>query len=108
MNLYELMAQSAQKNPHKAAIIDSERKITYAELIAEIDSLARDLKSYGVQEKDKIGLMLPNSSAYIAISYAIWANDACIVPISTDLTPKEAQDIIRSTDLDAVITHKPL
>lgn len=108
MNLYELILDSAEKHPEKMAVIESERRISYEELVAEIQDLARELKSFGVKEKDKIGILLPNSSFYIAVSYAIWANNASIVPISVDLSEKEIHFIIQSIDLDAVISYKPI
>jgi len=90
------------------AVIDSARRISYEELVVEIQNLARELKSFGVKERDKIGILLPNSSFYIAVSYAIWANNACIVPISADLSEKEIHFIIQSIDLDAVVSYKPI
>ena len=48
MNLYELILDSAEKHPKKMAVIDSERRISYEELVAEIQDLARELKSFGV------------------------------------------------------------
>ena len=62
MNLYELILDSAEKHPEKMAVIDSEQRISYEELIFEIQELARQLKSFGVKERDKIGILLPNSS----------------------------------------------
>ena len=106
MNLYELFLESAKRHSKKMAIIDSEKKISYEELIVEINDLARELKSFGVKERDKIGILLPNSPFYIAVSYAIWANNACIVPISVDLSEKEIHGIVQSIDLDAIISCK--
>ena len=94
MNLYTLILDSAKRYPEKAAIINSGEKISYEALVNEIDHLAQELHSFGMKEKDKIGILLPNSPFYIAVSYAIWANNGCVVPLSVDLSEKEIQYIM--------------
>lgn len=108
MNLYTLLQQSAHNYPEKTAIVDGEKRISYRELLNEVQRLAKELQAIGVKEKDKIGILFPNSSFYIALTYAIWACGACVVPISVDLAENEVQAIIKSIDLDEVISCKSL
>lgn len=64
----ELMAQEHPKNP---AFIFMGRKVSYKQLVANIDKCAKALKTIGVRENDKVTIAMPNCPQAIYMLYAI-------------------------------------
>ena len=60
--LHDLVRHSACRAPHQLAIVDdlSERKLTYAELLAEIDRFAAGFSQRGIRMGDIVATCLPN------------------------------------------------
>ena len=58
-NLYETLADSAEKYPNKIAVIDDEEEITYRELLKRVDELAMVLKlKYNLREQQQVGILM--------------------------------------------------
>src|SRR4051812_34315378 len=76
----------------RAAIEFRRRRITYAELGAEVDRLARGLAAIGVRRDDAIALLLPNTPAHPISFFAILRLGARVVHL-TPLDP--ARGVVR-------------
>ncbi len=61
VTLYEQFASSAEKYPDKLAIIDQARRITYRDLRRQIDTVAANLLSLGLETGDVVALQTWNS-----------------------------------------------
>ncbi len=106
MNLYDLFKETAARNPEKTAIIEQETPVSYKQLDSIISETAADLKSFGLLPGQMIGLCFANSTAYIAITYALWKLDAVVVPIDTDCSEAEIEEICRRMRLSGMIHHQ--
>lgn len=58
--LYEFLDRTAQKYPHRTAIIFNNWKISYKKLKVLTDFIASNLKKQGLRPGDRIAIMLPN------------------------------------------------
>ncbi|MEI6084927.1 MAG: AMP-binding protein, partial [Verrucomicrobiota bacterium] len=103
MNLIELIETAAQRFPDKAAILDADTVVSYAELLARIRERASQLQQLGVKLGQRIGVALPNSVDYIAATYAIWQVAAVAVPVPVESSAEEREQIIRSLGLAGII-----
>ena len=78
----EYLVASAARFPDRAAVVMREKTITFAELDAASNRLARFLKKNGVVRGDRVAFCLPKSvSAFVAI-FGILKADAVYVPIN--------------------------
>src|SRR5579862_905775 len=108
MNLYEVFAATAQKQCAHAAIVgpNDNDAMTYEALDDAIGLAAAALHAAGVRQGDTIGLHCPSGAAYIILTYAVWKCGGCVVPIPTELTDAEKQEICREISLSFLISDK--
>jgi len=67
----EVVAASALVRHDKAAVVDGERKVTYAQLVTLVDRLAVRLKREGLGVGDRVVMQLPNSLEFVVAYLAL-------------------------------------
>ncbi len=107
MNLTELLDRTASSWPNKMALIDADAGVSYADLANQSRMLAAQLKAAHFSEGCRIGLCLPNSCNYIALTFALWRIGAVVVPIPTESTESERANIATMMQLEAILSRKP-
>jgi 2,3-dihydroxybenzoate-AMP ligase len=69
----EMVARTARRDPGKVAVVYGDRRISYAELIAQSRRLALGLLALGLKPLDRVVLQLPNVpefvTAYLALNW---------------------------------------
>lgn len=104
-NLYEMLAESAEKYPDKAAVIDDQEEVTYQELKKRVDDLAVVLQSkYRMKEQEQIGFLMVNSAKVVTAFYAAMKIGCIAVMINTKLREPEIADLLATMDVKLVIT----
>ena len=73
----------------RVALIDGERRITYAEFDRRTDQLAGALRGVGVRQGDRVAALLVNSAAFLETMFATAKLGAAFVPINFRLAPPE-------------------
>ncbi len=68
--------------PTKEAVVDGDRRFTYAEFDARSNQLAHALAGLGIGKGDRVSIISPNSHQYLEAFYATAALGAVIVPIN--------------------------
>lgn len=106
MLVHETLIQSAGRVPDKGAIYFKDRKITYAEVLAEVKKLAGDLRQAGVQPGDRVALCLQNSPEFVFAYYAIHYCGGVVLPVNTFLVTPEIEYIVHDARPRLVITNK--
>lgn len=66
-----VVAASASARHDKLAVVDGERKVTYAQLVALVDRLAARLKREGLVASDRVVMQLPNSLEFVVAYLAL-------------------------------------
>ena len=79
----------AANSPHRIAITDENRRLTWRELDEEVNQVCNALAQAGVRSGDRIALMLRNSCNYITIQQALVRLGAASVQISYRLKSLE-------------------
>jgi acyl-CoA synthetase (AMP-forming)/AMP-acid ligase II len=77
--------------PSRAAFVIPEngQVLTYAQVTAGIDSLARQLAGLGVRRGDRVALSLPNSPDFVLLLLAVTALGAAAAPLNPAYTETE-------------------
>lgn len=89
-----VIRNAAQHWPEHTAIVDGETRVTYAQLGAAAERVARGLIALGVQPGDRVAIWAPNIHEWILAACGIHAAGAILVPISTRMKGAEAIDIL--------------
>src|SRR5215813_8025725 len=102
MNLVELLHTSAHRGGRRPAVTDvrSHRTLSYEDLAGEADHIAAFLRTRGVEQGDRIGLVAPNGLAYLPAAFGLLQSGACLVPMATSLTPAEISQIVTRVDVN--------
>jgi long-chain acyl-CoA synthetase len=106
--LGELVKRTAQATPNKPALIAGSRELSYRELDAHTQAMARGLLSLGLQPGDRVTLHLPNSIE-TAMSYlACFKAGLIAVPCKTGLKPDELGFALEHSQARAYVAHSTL
>lgn len=86
------------------AIADGGEVWSYQELFAQVEAAVAELRRFGVGPNWRVAVEVENSAAYIALSLAVLALDAVIVPISMKTPEPEVREIVRRIGVNLVIS----
>ena len=104
----EVLAKTAQRQPQKTALIAKEEELSFGALNQRVQSLAAHLQREGIHQGERVGVLLPNSTA-IALSYfATQKVGAVTVILDARLKGKELQGVLQDADLKLLIVHRQL
>lgn len=101
----ELLAGPA---PHKIAIIDQDRQITYGQLREKVDHWARYLQEAGLQQGDRVGLFSRNCAEFVTAYFAVIRAGGVIVPLNFQLVPREVAFMAKDAAMKLLITQEKL
>jgi fatty-acyl-CoA synthase len=108
-SVYVNLEISARRYPNKSAIIFYDSILTYAELHAEVESLAGYLQhACGVKRGDRVLLNMQNSPQFIIGFYAILRADAMVVPVNPMLMTDELRHYIEDSGARTAITSQEI
>jgi fatty-acyl-CoA synthase len=82
-------ARRARIAPHRVALRDDDRSLTYAELAAVVERLAGGLARLGVGPGDRVAYLGPNAVATFEALFATGRLGAVFVPVNTRLATPE-------------------
>lgn len=105
MTLSELLKQSAEKTSSKTALILSGRIWTYSDLQTAVLKVAQGFQQAGIQQNDKVLILLKNCPEYVISIFALSHIGACAVPINFYQTAGEISFICSDSKAIAVVTH---
>ncbi|MBI5462565.1 MAG: acyl--CoA ligase [Gammaproteobacteria bacterium] len=97
-SLPELLLGSTEKGPDTLAIVDGDRRIRYAELWAQIRSVAGFVKELGIRPGDRVALLLENSIEYVVAYYAVQLGGGVCVALNTASKARDIVNWIRHSD----------
>ena len=86
--------RSATVHPERIAVVDGERRWTYAELRERVNRAASALRSRGIERHDRVGALCPNVPALLELHHAVPAAGGVLVAINVRLSPDEIRYIL--------------
>ncbi len=88
------LRQIAAERPDRPAVTDQARTVTWKELDARTNQIARGLAATGVRQGDLVTIGLTNSVDFIEAAHALWKLGATPQPISHRLPAAEAAAVM--------------
>ncbi|HUJ66661.1 MAG TPA: long-chain fatty acid--CoA ligase [Acidimicrobiales bacterium] len=104
LNLATMLKEAAKEFPNKPAALFEGGRMTYSELDALSDRLARGLRREGLRRGDAVGLQLPNLPQFLIAYFGILKNGSVVVPLNVLLKAPEIEYHLSDSGARALIT----
>ena len=85
------LTKRAFLDPRKEALVEGERRTTYAELDERVTRLAHALRGLGVSAGDRVATCCVNCSEFVEVLFATARIGAMLVPLNWRLAPRELE-----------------
>jgi fatty-acyl-CoA synthase len=85
----QFLARSAAVFPNVTAVVEGERRFTYAQFQERVFRLGAALQALGVTEGDRVAVLAPNSAAALEAHFAPMSIGAVLVMLNTRLAADE-------------------
>jgi len=102
----ELLYAQAEARPDHEAIVHRGERVSYAELVDQIERLARGLADQGIGAGDAVALVLRDDPWFVASFYAVTALGAIVVPVNPGFKQAELEFGFRNCDVRCVIADE--
>jgi len=91
LSLHQLLEATARSYPGATATVFFGKRLSYTELLRQVDRFASVLVSLGVKKGDRVALVLPNSPQYVVAAYAAARIGAVFVGTNPLYTEREME-----------------
>jgi len=95
LTLAALLERAAHRRPHADAVVDGDRRLTYAELAARARALAEGFRRLGVNRGDRVLLVLRNRLEHVLAYWALQTLGGVPTPANFRLAPGELRYVLR-------------
>ena len=99
----QLLRIRAEQYGDKPMVIDTESRLSYAQLDETTRAMAAGFVDAGVGKGTRVGLIMPNRVQWVQIAMALTRIGAVLVPLSTLLKPPELVAQLRVASVQALI-----
>jgi long-chain acyl-CoA synthetase len=99
-----LLENTARTHPTKTATIFFGARLTYAQVAAQSDRLAVALRNLGVQQGDRVALILPNCPQFVIAYYAVLKAGGIVVPTNPLYKAREMEHQLLDAGVHTVVT----
>ncbi len=104
--IYHEFVKSVEKYPHRVAVIEHEREITYYGLFQKAASIAGRLREYGVEQNSFVPLILEKGISCIAAIMGVLQAGAAFVPVDRNYPLKRIEYILKDCNARIVICEE--
>jgi amino acid adenylation domain-containing protein len=105
VTLEKLVQQSAARSPSAVAVRSFEQQLTYAQLDAEANRLARALAERGVGKGDRVGIWLDKGARAVVAMQATLRLGAAYVPLDPLNPPERIRAILNDCRMRVVVSN---
>ncbi|MDJ0763423.1 MAG: AMP-binding protein [Myxococcota bacterium] len=105
MLVQEFLENSADRLPNKPAIICGKKRITYADINAAANQMARALRDAGVAYGDRVAILMDNSIEAVIAIWAILKADAVFLVINPTTKKRKILYILDNCRVSALMVQ---
>ena len=105
MNLAgEILYRSVLRHPQRAALIDGDLRLTYAELQSRVNRALAGIRALGLRAGDRVAYHGNNRWELVVTLFACLQGGFILVPLNVMLRPAELDHILGETQLKLLLT----
>jgi acyl-CoA synthetase (AMP-forming)/AMP-acid ligase II len=98
-----LVRRWADEQPERAFVVTDDDALTYGELERRSGALATHFAELGVGKGTRVGVLMPNGTAWPVVAFGASRAGATIVPLSTFLRPPELAAQLRTAGVEHLV-----
>lgn len=106
--IHQLFEEQAEQTPNNIAVVSEDQQLTYAELNARANQLARYLKQLGVGPEVLVGLCLERSLDMIVGLLGTLKAGGAYVPLDPTYPPVRLAYVLRNAQVPVLLTQQQL
>ncbi|ARU62804.1 hypothetical protein CBW65_18870 [Tumebacillus avium] len=106
--VYRLFEQQAARTPDRTAVRFEQEQLTYRELCARANQLARHLQAVGAGRQTLVGICLERSLDLVVALLAVWKAGSAFVPLDPAYPQERLALILEDTNLPLLLTTEAL
>jgi long-chain acyl-CoA synthetase len=107
MELKSMLAGTARRCGEKTALIMGERRITFAQLEADSNRVARALMKMGVKKGDRVATIQASNPEFVSIFFGIIKAGGIAVPLDARYVPDELACLFSDCRPKALVIENP-
>src|SRR3954470_9910048 len=108
VNVGDSLTRAAAARPDHPAVVDGERRWTYAEFDAWVNRIAHGLAARGYARGDVLALASANSAEFLAVYYACAKLGVVCVPINLGWRPGEVAYVLGHSQARGIVVERQL
>src|SRR5438034_1105276 len=94
--------------PNRTAVVDHERRLTWADVRERVRRLAVALQASGIAPGDRVAFLAPNVHELLEAHFGVPRAGAALVAINTRLMPEEIAYILEHSGSRILVVHESL
>ena len=102
------LERTARVWPDKVGVVYGGRRVTYGELAAQTQRVARALRASGVEPGDRVAYLMPNLPEMLVAHFAVPLAGGVLVAVNTRLTAEEVAYILAHSGAKIVVVDAAL
>ncbi len=102
----EFARRARRLYPEREAVVDGDKRFTYAQFLERCDRWSAALQSLGVGQGDRVAYIAPNTHAHLEAYYAVPQMGAVLVPINYRLLPDDFEYIVNHCGAKVLCVHE--
>jgi len=103
---HHLLRQTFLRNPDGEALVERDRRLSYADLETQTDRLAHAMVDAGLDGRERVGIFLPKNVEQVLAMIATSKAGGAFVPINDLLFPEQVGHIINDCRPAAIVTTR--
>jgi len=104
--LLSRLRQVAGANPHRLAMVDGPRRITYDAFLTQAIACAAALRARGLQPGGRVAIVLPNRLEAATTVYGTWLAGGVAVPLNVQARARDFVPWLRHCDARIVVHER--
>jgi acyl-CoA ligase (AMP-forming) (exosortase A-associated) len=104
--IHHMLRTSAGRFPESEALVDKERRLTFASVANHVAGLAVGLRDIGLKRGDRVGIYLETSALKALSIFAVAQAGGVFVPVNSLLFPEQVTHIANDCRMRGLITSR--
>jgi acyl-CoA synthetase (AMP-forming)/AMP-acid ligase II len=103
LTIPHLARAAADRWPDAEAVVDGDRRLTFAALAAQMETVAAAFVAAGLRPGDRVGLWLPNGLDWVLACLGLQAAGGILIPLNTRYKAEEARYILERAQARMIV-----
>ena len=108
INVGDSLTRTAASRPDQLAVVDGDRRLTYAEFNGYVNRLAHGLAGLGYERGAALAMASGNSADFLAVYYACAKLGVVCVPINLGWRPDEVAYVLGHSQARGIVVESQL